>query len=71
MFEVKGAAYDQKAVGNISLKKLLEAETPAMISGRLKMRLPGSNDTVTAQLEYQLEVPFSLVKALKAQKVSL
>uniref|UniRef100_A0A914YXJ7 C2 domain-containing protein n=1 Tax=Panagrolaimus superbus TaxID=310955 RepID=A0A914YXJ7_9BILA len=68
LFEVKGVAYDQKGAGIISLKKLLETETPAMISGKLRLFLPGSKETVMAQLEYQLEVPFSLIKALKAQK---
>uniref|UniRef100_A0A7E4WAL6 C2 domain-containing protein n=1 Tax=Panagrellus redivivus TaxID=6233 RepID=A0A7E4WAL6_PANRE len=67
LFEVNGVNYHRRAVGVISLKKLLETETPARISGKQRLTDPDSK-AVIGVLEYNLDVPVNLVKALKAQK---
>ncbi|KAE9547438.1 hypothetical protein FO519_009350 [Halicephalobus sp. NKZ332] len=69
VFDVRGINYEQIGSGVISLKKLLETETPARITGQLKIvPVAGETQTTLGILEYSLEVPFNLIKALKAQK---
>ena len=72
IFEVRGINYEQIGSGMISLRKLIETDTPAKITGQLKIvPMHGDKQNVLAVLEYSLDVPFSLVKALKAQKRKL
>lgn len=54
------------------MKKILETQTPAKISGQLKLYQPNhSRDDHLGILEYSLQVPFDLIKALKSQKRKL
>ena len=72
IFEVRGINYEQIGSGVISLRKLIETDTPAKITGQLKIvPVAGDKQMVLAVLEYSLDVPFSLIKALKAQKRKL
>uniref|UniRef100_A0A914EKJ9 RPGR-interacting protein 1 first C2 domain-containing protein n=1 Tax=Acrobeloides nanus TaxID=290746 RepID=A0A914EKJ9_9BILA len=68
LFEVQGVNYEQWGSGTISLKRLVDVNTPANITGRLQIHSVRDPKISIAVLEYRLEVPFNLVKALNAQK---
>lgn len=68
LFEVKGVNYEQWGAGTVSLKRLLDVSTPANITGRLQIHSINDQATSIGTLEYRLEVPFNLIKALNAQK---
>lgn len=68
VYEVRGATHEQWGSGRISLKSLLTSKTPTKINGQLEVRGLNS-DAVISMLDYTIEVPFQLMKALQAQKV--
>lgn len=70
VYEVRGATHEQWGSGEISLKSLLTSKTPTKIDGQLEVKASKSDATITI-LDYTLEVPFQLMKALQAQKVTL
>jgi hypothetical protein len=68
VYEVRGATHELWGSGKISLKSLLVSKTPTKINGKLEVKGINS-DTVISLLDYTIEVPFQLMKALQAQKV--
>lgn len=68
MYEVKGATHEQWGSGKIPLKSLLNAKTPTQINGKLEVK-GMKTDSIIAMLDYSVDVPFQLMKALQAQKV--
>ncbi|KAI6184475.1 C2 domain-containing protein [Aphelenchoides bicaudatus] len=67
VYEVQGTTHEKWGTGRISLKSLLTSKTPTKINGQLDVKGNKSDATVTV-LDYSLDVPFQLMKALQAQK---
>jgi hypothetical protein len=68
MYEVRGATHEQWGMGKLSLQSFLTAKTPTKISGQLEIR-GSKSDAIISILDYTVEVPFQLMKALQTQKV--
>lgn len=81
LFEAHGLSYEQRSAERILLKKLLLLPSKASnhLAGQVKftMKLTGEDGennklkklVVVALLDYTVDVPFSLIKALNDQKV--
>jgi hypothetical protein len=68
VYEVRGATHEQWGSGRISLKSLLTSKTPTKMVGQLEVKGSQSDATITL-LDYSIDVPLQLMKALQTQKV--